>query len=749
MFCSKCGNELVEGAKFCNKCGTPVVSIETDGKVEPEVTETKKGISESVEVKEEAALENAEAKEVENKIEEKVPTQSAKTNPKGSTINLNNKMIAAIIAVVAIIIMFAVAIKGCGKKSSSVVDLSDYFTVEFSGVNGSGKADYSFDKVGFDADWTDKLKFKGSDKYPDIDTAYANLVLSDVCGSLYVDPNKKLSNGDVVKLTWNQKDVEYELDELNSVYNRSFIISEKEYTVDGLKETGAQEAGGKTEQVEKKDAVEDTPGYIKTLDGIEESAFDDIKITSDNYISEKTSNEKQSFYLKTYKYDMDRRDYAGRYLFVAKKPENKVQNKLLMIYKKHFNIKTLPKDEVSDIYVKLLKDVDTDFNNYIGVLYSNVTLENGSICYDQNVGVEAVSQKYKHLVEKEVYKDPEVHDLEISVEGYATIDEMLAALKNDYYDDYTIEEKLEEGNNEGIEKVSISDSDEKYVLSGEYDWTYEWMELYDWMDTMDQIGYARESGVGVDFDDFDNLLPEMQEKLVINNINLLRKWGYDDKEIALFKKCFLIERYVYTNEIEENIIDIIDKSFGSEDDFDYFSIILNDNLPMFVVYSKNEDFNLCDFDVVDEVNMNMKINYVENSSKAADYGTNTADEDVNISILQKDSSSMLNVSELSDKDLHLGTYVNAYDSNEKFILYKDSNGDLLADYEHKDGYGMVTSSHLDEHNGKKVPVSVQDKDFYLIGEKGIGDYDKLELRFDGDSMAVCMEYEAVEFTKIK
>ena len=32
MFCSKCGQEIKEGARFCPKCGNPINSGETYGK---------------------------------------------------------------------------------------------------------------------------------------------------------------------------------------------------------------------------------------------------------------------------------------------------------------------------------------------------------------------------------------------------------------------------------------------------------------------------------------------------------------------------------------------------------------------------------------------------------------------------------------------------------------------------------------------------------------------------------------------
>lgn len=180
MYCTKCGKQIEDGAKFCEYCGN---SMET---------------------------ETAEAKETQEMKETKMP-------PKGM-----KKIAAGVVA--AIVIILAMTLFG-GKT----IDLSKYVTLTVSGYEGYGKAEWDFDEKTFEAKCKNKLKFtrKAKEEFGSYATP-CDVVELFFGGKL--DKTEGLSNGDVVTFTWN----EIEEEELKEVFKNKFKFKNVTLKVEGL-----------------------------------------------------------------------------------------------------------------------------------------------------------------------------------------------------------------------------------------------------------------------------------------------------------------------------------------------------------------------------------------------------------------------------------------------------------------------------------------------------------------------------------
>lgn len=175
MYCTKCGKNSEDGAKFCEHCGAQME------------TETKKNEKKKVDI--------------------------------------STRVIQLSAAVV--IIMAAITLLFGGKK----VDLSKYVTLTVTGYEGYGTASWEFDSKAFKADCNKKLKFtkKAKEEFGDYTTPceVAEMVFT---GS--IDKKEGLSNGDTITFSWKEEDP----DDIKTVFKNKFVFKDVSMKVKDLKE---------------------------------------------------------------------------------------------------------------------------------------------------------------------------------------------------------------------------------------------------------------------------------------------------------------------------------------------------------------------------------------------------------------------------------------------------------------------------------------------------------------------------------
>lgn len=177
MYCTKCGKQIEDGAKFCEHCGN---SVDT---------------------------ETAEVKEMK---ETKIP-------PKGM-----KKIVLGVAAAIVLILVMSLF----GGKT---INLSKYVTLTVSGYEGYGKAEWDFDEKAFEEKYKNKLKFtrKAKEEFGSYTTPCE---VVELLFSGKLDKADGLSNGDLVTFTWN----EIEEEELKEVFKNKFKFKNVTLKVDGL-----------------------------------------------------------------------------------------------------------------------------------------------------------------------------------------------------------------------------------------------------------------------------------------------------------------------------------------------------------------------------------------------------------------------------------------------------------------------------------------------------------------------------------
>ena len=227
MFCEKCGSELKENARFCEKCGAPVKIPEGQENAQnaagaaPAGSAAGSAAGASASAAAGASIPKVDA----GKIMEQISCLPKKT--------LGIIGGAAVAVIVLLVLIF-----GRGKT----VKLTPYVSVEFSGVNNYGSADYTFDEDAFRKKYDGKVKFRNTKELRELKelmgknfdyNGYALDYLLDDCVTISVDPDEGLKNGDTVTLTF---DVDEEA--VKETFGCKVKFKDQTYTVEGLEEVG-------------------------------------------------------------------------------------------------------------------------------------------------------------------------------------------------------------------------------------------------------------------------------------------------------------------------------------------------------------------------------------------------------------------------------------------------------------------------------------------------------------------------------
>lgn len=224
MICKNCNKEIADGSKFCEFCGSPQDAQPAQQSVNQ--GNAQQGTYGATQPQQNANSFNQGQPQQFNQQQFGGGGQFAPRQPMDPKVK---KFIAAIVALVVVIggIFF-----GYKKIHKEKVDITKYIKIECEGYDGRGTASYKLDDEKFAKDILkamgksekdmDKLLEKDEKKYDDLAKCISEMKIK-------FDDDKKLSNGDEIKLT-----IEYDND-LISKYGIKFTGSEMKYKVKDLK----------------------------------------------------------------------------------------------------------------------------------------------------------------------------------------------------------------------------------------------------------------------------------------------------------------------------------------------------------------------------------------------------------------------------------------------------------------------------------------------------------------------------------
>lgn len=138
------------------------------------------------------------------------------------------RIVIGIISVIVLIIAFYFIYNNF-LKGPEVINMKDYFKMNFSGYDGFGNAELVFDAEGFAEDYQDKLEVEEEN---DLEVDNENLLIylaDEMVKSASFEGNGELTNGDVVQVTW-----EIPEEEIEAVTNVDLKLEPAEYEVEGL-----------------------------------------------------------------------------------------------------------------------------------------------------------------------------------------------------------------------------------------------------------------------------------------------------------------------------------------------------------------------------------------------------------------------------------------------------------------------------------------------------------------------------------
>lgn len=267
MQCISCGAEIDNRSKFCPLCGTKQLKWESlvgeEEAVVPEATAEETGEQSEEDIKrikkvledfyagegEEAAEDAAEEIPEEAEIfeeEETLNYEDDPEDPKAAPVfledeeeepedkkrNILNYILFGLIGALII----GAGIWTYVQSRRVEVNLNDYMTISYEGYDTLGTATAKFNTKQFEADFGDRIKFRGSDEerdsldQPSKDKSDAALLIKNCIGGM-LDSSTDLSNGDTVIYTWDCDDMLAQ-----DKFKVTMTYTDVEETVDDLEE---------------------------------------------------------------------------------------------------------------------------------------------------------------------------------------------------------------------------------------------------------------------------------------------------------------------------------------------------------------------------------------------------------------------------------------------------------------------------------------------------------------------------------
>lgn len=263
MFCINCGAQIDDSAKFCPQCGTkqlkwePLVSEEetvAEEIVEESAEQTPEEMERIKKVLDDFYAEGGEIEEVDEEEfeEEELPAEEEalryeddeeeesvlldeedeEEEPEDKKRNVVNYILYGLIGA----LILGAALWTFIQSRRVEVNLNDYMTISYEGYETLGTATAKFNTKQFEADFGDRIKFRGSDEerealdQPSKDKSDAALLIKNCIGG-QLDASTDLSNGDTVVYTWDCDDVLAQ-----QKFKVSMTYTDVEETVEDLQE---------------------------------------------------------------------------------------------------------------------------------------------------------------------------------------------------------------------------------------------------------------------------------------------------------------------------------------------------------------------------------------------------------------------------------------------------------------------------------------------------------------------------------
>lgn len=214
MFCKNCGEQMPDDAKFCEKCGT---------RMGPEKIENSEQLTEESK-KAEHSEQGAEGPKKTSESVERLKRYVAE----------NKKKVGIVAGVLVVVIVLVVYLATKPLK----VDLNDYLQIEYEGYNTMGRANYTFDREAFCADYASKIKYQGK-MSQNLDAVFGEMldeetmceILLDEYVDCHLDKMSELTNGEEINVEWECKDEKAKTD-----FGVQLSYQNQTMSVEGLKE---------------------------------------------------------------------------------------------------------------------------------------------------------------------------------------------------------------------------------------------------------------------------------------------------------------------------------------------------------------------------------------------------------------------------------------------------------------------------------------------------------------------------------
>mgnify|MGYP003289431687 CR=1 FL=1 len=203
MFCGKCGTENANGAKFCKSCGQALkIGGENDNQKDGASGKREVDYNDSVNLNVGRLIEKAKA----------IPKKF---------------IIGGCLAIIALLVIICIVV-----NNGKTINLNDYLSIDVSRYDGYGNAEVHIDWLAIEDKYGEKIKLttKAKEEYGGyFETLSVIEVLEDFV-DIELDKYHSLSNGDIIKYTW-------EIDEeLPEYMNCKLKYEDSTYTVSGLEE---------------------------------------------------------------------------------------------------------------------------------------------------------------------------------------------------------------------------------------------------------------------------------------------------------------------------------------------------------------------------------------------------------------------------------------------------------------------------------------------------------------------------------
>lgn len=243
MFCVKCGKEIAPGAKFCTGCGAPVEQPVQQAPVEqpvppvqPQPVPQPQPAPQPTPQPQPQPMYQQVDKKAEKKAQKEAKKAAKRAAKEAKKANKEGKKPPVFLWIIIAVLVVAAAVAAVFVlHRSKTINVNDYVSVEFSGYDSMGKATVVIDEA-FWEDLYSKSRFEDKSKVKKSFTSHygpADYMEEEIGKKISydIDPEKNLTNGDEVSLSWKIK-----TDSIEKKYGVKVEYEDTAYTVEKLEE---------------------------------------------------------------------------------------------------------------------------------------------------------------------------------------------------------------------------------------------------------------------------------------------------------------------------------------------------------------------------------------------------------------------------------------------------------------------------------------------------------------------------------